>query len=501
MLTRRKTIVAAVFAIGLCAGILIGDLATGPATSQAQSGDRGKLEQKLKDSSTFASKLGDTFQNVSEYVRPAVVFIETKKEIEAPQMPMHPFFRRFFDNQDEFERFFERQPQQKRQRRGMGSGFIIDKDGYVLTNAHVVKGADEVSVKMTDGRTHEAKVRGIDEQTDLAVLKLQGSYGDLPTLELAATNNVQPGQWVIAVGHPFGLRYTVSAGIVSATGRRIGIAEYENLIQTDAAINPGNSGGPLVNLKGKVIGINSAIFSTGRPGNMGIGFAIPADMARAIVDTLKQGKEVRRGYLGVYGKNLTPQLAQQFDYEKSSGALVNEVMDDSPASQAEPVKPSDAPVGLQPGDIIVEWDGTKVSDFGELRLLVARTSPEDTARVKVWRDGATVIYKVTVARRGDAISAQQGGWLNLQVQELTAEMKQRLGQPGLHGILVADVSPDSPARRAIEPGDIILSIDREKINSVDQYRKIIARTTPEEGVLVRFIDADTGRAQFVTIKG
>ena len=500
MLTRKKTLVAAVFALGLCAGILIGDLATGPAVSRAQSPDRGKLKEKLQDSREFASKLGMTFQNVAEYVRPAVVFISTKKEVEQPKRRMNPFLRRFFDQRD-MERFFERQPEQKRQKRGMGSGFIIDADGFVLTNAHVVKGADEVEVKMTDGQTHGAKVRGIDEQTDLAVLKLEGSYGDLPTLDLAATDNVEPGQWVIAVGHPFGLRYTVSAGIVSATGRRIGIAEYENLIQTDAAINPGNSGGPLVNLQGKVIGINSAIFSTGRPGNMGIGFAIPADMAKTIVDTLKEGKEVRRGYLGVYGKSLTPQLAQQFGYEKSDGALVNEIIDGSPASEAEPVKPSDAPVGLQPGDIIVEWDGKKVSDFSELRLMVARTAPDKTVKVKVWRDDATVVYDVTAARRSEAVAGTPGGWLNLEVQELTAQMKQRLGKPNLHGVLVANVSPESPAREAIDAGDIILSINRKKINSVDQYREIIAQTTPEAGVLIRFIDADTGRAQFVTIKG
>ena len=508
MLTRKKTIVAAVFVIGLCAGILIGDIVSGPATTRAQSKDRQKLKQELQKSKEFASQLEKSFRNVAEYVRPAVVYIETKKEVEVPDMRMHPFFRRFFDNQEEFERFFERQPQQRRQRRGMGSGFIIDSDGYVLTNAHVVKGADEVDVKMTDGSTHEAKVSGLDEQTDLAVLKLQGEFGNLPTLELGASDSVAPGQWVVAVGHPFGLQYTVSAGIVSATGRRIGIAEYENLIQTDAAINPGNSGGPLVNLEGKVIGINTAIFSSGRPGNMGIGFAIPADMARTVVDALKKGQDVERGYLGIYGDNLTPALAQQLNYDGTKGALVNEVMEDGPAAEAQPVDPSDAPEGLQAGDIITEWDGKKVKDFTELRLMVARTEPGKEVELKVWREGDVYTYSLTCGERSEAQLAQQQqeeaqpeNWLGLQVQELTREMARRMGQPDLQGVVVSDVSPESPAREAVDPGDVILSVNRQRINSVEQYQRIVSQTTAESGVLMRFIEADTGRARFVAIRG
>lgn len=507
MLTHKKTLVAAVFAVGLCAGVIIGDLATGPETGRAASPDRQQLKEDIQSSNEFASQLEKSFRSVAEYVRPAVVFIETKKEIEAPQMPMHPFFRRFFDNEEEFRRFFEQQPQQRRQRRGMGSGFIIDKDGYVLTNAHVVKGADEVDVKMTDGSTHEAKVSGLDEQTDLAVLKLQGEFGELPTLELGASDNVDPGEWVIAVGHPFGLQYTVSAGIVSATGRRIGIAEYENLIQTDAAITPGNSGGPLVNLEGDVIGINTAIFSAGQPGNMGIGFAIPSDMARTVIDALKEGREVSRGYLGIYGDNLTPELAQQLNYDSTQGALVNEVMEDGPATAAQPVDPSDAPEGLQAGDIITEWDGKKVKDFTELRLMVARTEPGKEVELKLWREGDVYTYSLTCGERSEAQLAQQQqeaqpeNWLGLQVQELTREMARRMGKPDLQGVVVSDVSPESPAREAVDPGDVILSVNRQRINSVEQYQRIVSQTTAESGVLMRFIEADTGRARFVAIRG
>ena len=500
MTIRKKALVAVVFAVGLSAGLLLSGLGTETSTSLAGSQNRQNLRKKLHESGQAAAQLEQTFQNVAEYVRPAVVFIQTKKEIEAPQMPPNPFLRRFFD-EDDLRRFRERR-QRKRQKKGVGSGFIIDQEGHVVTNAHVVKSADEVKIKMTDGRTTDAKVTGIDEETDLAVLKMKGEYGDLNTLDLGSSTNVQPGQWVIAVGHPFGLQYTVSAGIVSATGRQIGIAQYENLIQTDAAINPGNSGGPLVNLKGEVIGINAAISSPGRAGNVGIGFAIPADMAKSVVAALKKGKEVRRGYLGIYGRDITPQLAKRFDdYGGSAGALVNEVMDDTPAATAEPVKPEDAPKGLKPGDIIMRWDGKKIEDFADLRLKVASTPPGESATVKVWRNGSPYVYKVTVAPRQKAVMEQQGGWIGLQVQDLTAEMRRRIGEPDLKGVLVANVSQDSPARRYIEAGDVILSLNRQRITSVEQYRDIIARTSAEKGVLIRYLDADTGRTRFVAVGG
>ncbi len=489
---RKKVTIATFLAIGLTVGLMLGGVFTTTQSGMADPAERQALEQELKDLSNFTAKWEQSFRKVSEYASPAVVYISSERvvEMERPQMP-GPFGDEFFD------RFFRGPENRQYRQRARGSGFIFDKEGYVLTNNHVVQKADELEVKLTDGRTFKAEIMGTDDATDLAVIKLKGDFNSLPTLDFGDSDNVDIGQWVIAIGNPFGLKHTVSAGIVSAKGRSIGIAQYESLIQTDAAINPGNSGGPLVNLNGKVVGINTAILSQSG-GYMGIGFAIPSNMAKSVVSSLKKGEEVVRGFLGIHGKPLTPELAREFGLESSEGALVDNVIEGSPASKAEPVDAPDVEPGLKPGDIILEWAGDEIKDFQDLRLKVAGIQPGETARVKVWRNDKSITFNVKVERRSQMAMAGDN-WLGIRVQTLTDEIKRQLGKD-LKGVLVSDVEPSSPAAEHISPGDVILSINHERVESVEAYGKLVAATSQRKRALVRFYDADRGYAQFVLIQ-
>jgi len=422
---------------------------------------------------------GETFRSVAKKVSPAVVFIQVEKEVsnQGPVQFFSPFDNPF--NDDFFRRFFGQIPQQnqalpqlprKRHEIGQGSGFIITADGYILTNNHVVSEADTVRVKLQDGREYTAKVIGTDPPSDLAVIKIK--QDNLPFLSLGDSDQLEVGDWVLAVGNPFGLSHTLTAGIVSAKGRSgIGLNDYENFIQTDAAINPGNSGGPLVNLDGEVVGINTAIFSRSG-GYMGIGFAIPINMAKQIRDQLIAHGEVTRGRLGVYIQELTAELAQSFGLDHEQGILVSQVIKDSPADKA----------GLRRGDVIQELNGEKVGKPGDFRNRIALVQPGTRVRLTILRDGRTkqvtaTIDKLESDNSGQANESSGISGLGLTLQTLTPELAGQLGYQGEEGVLVGSVEPGSPAARAgIQQGDLIREIDRRPVTTPGQARRLLEKS-------------------------
>jgi serine protease Do len=496
---RKHVAVAMLAGCGVLVGLLISGASgppareanAAPAPSARQAGKPTEAVQGLAEMREFAGKLETLFQTVAAQVSPAVVLIESERTVRV-QVPGYSLRGPFGDMfNDPF--FRQMQPdmgqpggEREMKQRALGSGCILDEEGYILTNNHVVAEADKLKVTLTDGRSFDATLAGRDEKTDLAVIKLTAKAADLPTVALGDSDRVKVGQWVLAIGNPFGLRHTVSTGIISATGRSIGAVEYESMIQTDAAINRGNSGGPLVNLYGEVIGINSAIVG---PSYSGIGFAIPINMAKDILADLKAGNAVVRGYLGVYISDLTPEMAAAFGFKGNQGALVNEVNEGSPATEA----------GLKSGDIVVAYDGHDVANSSDLRRRVAATKPDTKVQVKVWREGKETTLSVRVANLQAAVQTAQD-WLGLHVQTLTPEMSANMGKPDLKGVLVAEVDKDSPAAEYISPGDVILSVNRVPVTSVEEYSKLMGQTDKERGVLLRVLEAQSGRARFLFVR-
>ena len=408
-----------------------------PAASAAE--DDGNHEAGLR----AAEQLSKAFQHAAETIRPSVVSISSRKRVAGNGRTQVPDELRRFFGDDFFERFgppgggedgFVQQ--------GLGTGIIVSKDGYILTNNHVVEGADAVTVILHDERRYEAEIVGTDPKTDVAVLQIDA--GPLKAAKLGNSDNLSVGGWVIAVGSPFGLRSTITAGIVSATGRSsVGIADYEDFIQTDAAINPGNSGGPLVNLRGEVVGINTAI-STRSGGSMGVGFAIPVNMARSVMKSLIEDGRVVRGFLGVIIQNLNENLANSFEYDGTDGALVARVQDGSPADQA----------GLREGDIIMEIDGQSVEDVDELRFAVAETKPGTKSDLVIFRDGErqTVTVEIGELDAEQQTASRESGDrsldLGMQYRTLSPEIAQRLGyDEAIEGVVITGVEPLSPADR------------------------------------------------------
>jgi len=363
-------------------------------------------------------------------------------------------------------------------RRSLGSGFVFDQEGYIITNAHVVENATKIVVRLHDEREVEAKVIGADAKTDIAVIKIDGA-ADLVPVSLGDSNSLKVGEWVLAIGNPFGLDHTLTAGIVSAKGRRISRRNpYDDFIQTDAAINPGNSGGPLVNLAGQVVGINSAIFSSGG-GNIGIGFAIPVNMAREIVPQLKEEGHVTRGWLGVKIQPVDADIAGSLGLAEPKGALVAEVFKDSPASKA----------GVQVGDVIVAFDGTDVVKSADLPALVASTPVGKAADLVVIRAGDRITVAVEVAKLADdAESARpvRAGSLGLTVQDVTPDIAEQLGlEKGERGVVVTSVTKGSPAAEAgVEPGDLVVSVSNQQVDSAEDFRRMLDAATPDKGILV-----------------
>ncbi len=441
---------------------------------------------------------GQAFRSVAKQVSPAVVFIQVEKEVSGQSdnpLSGTPFGDEFF------RRFFGQIPQQqsprqspKRHATGQGSGFLISKDGYIMTNNHVVSDADKVSVQMLDGREFDAEIVGTDPPTDVAIIKIKAD-DDLPYLELGDSDQLEVGDWVLAFGNPFGLSHTLTAGIVSAKGRSgIGLTDYENFIQTDAAINPGNSGGPLVNLDGQVVGMNSAIF-TRSGGYMGIGFAIPINMAKNIRQQLIKDGTVKRGRLGVYIQDLDKDLADSFGLDQRDGILVAQVMEDSPAQAA----------GLKQGDIILELDGEKVEKTASFRNRVALTAPGTKIKLLVLRDGKKInltaeIGALQTDSKGQPATANDLPELGMTLQKLTPDLAEQLGYSDAEGVVVTAVEADSlAARSGIQRGDLIEEVNRTAVKEPADVRKLI-KSSDRKTVLLLVRQGDASRYLALKVK-
>ena len=391
-----------------------------------------------------------------------------------------PFWRRFFG--DPFGRQMPKRQFTPPRQQGVGSGVIVTKDGYILTNNHVVDNADEVKVTLQDGREFTAKVIGRDPKSDIAVIKIDAK--DLPAVPMADSGKVEVGDVVLAIGNPFGVGQTVTTGIVSATGRgNLGIEDYEDFIQTDAAINPGNSGGALVDVEGRLIGVNTAIFSHSG-GNMGIGFAIPSDLARNVMDSLIKYGHVTRGYLGVMIQDVTPSLAKEFKLKDSTGALIGDVVPKGPADKA----------GFKNGDVVLEYNGKKVPDSRRLRLAVGDTKPGTTVPVKILREGASKTLEVTVqqlpgseqlAQNNNPESKDNGTLNGVTVSDLDQQTRQELKVPEhVKGVVITEVQPDSPAAEAgLKQGDVIQEINRHPVKTADEAVKLTENTKDKVSLL------------------
>lgn len=398
------------------------------------------------------------FIEVSEKVTPSVVNIQAARVSRSPRLS--PLFEDFFNELFRGQRL----PQQKS--RSLGSGVIISSDGYILTNEHVIKGAEEIKVKLSDDRVYEGRLIGSDPRTDVAVLKIE-SKEKLPAAVLGDSDQLQVGQWALAIGNPFGLDRTLTVGVVSATGRtNVGIEDYEDFIQTDASINPGNSGGPLLNIYGEVVGINTAIVASGQ----GIGFAIPINMARAISDQLMATGQVVRGWLGVSIQDLSAELADSFGLDRATGALVNQVLPDSPAQQA----------GIQRGDILLELQGRTIRNASDLQQMIANTPAGKTVDLKILREGQESTIEVTIKPREQVASDSSGERQSLGLTLVNTEKN--------HGIAVKDVASGSiGAEAGIRSGDIILTLNNVKLTDLLSFDRALkeAQTTKIVRLLIK----------------
>ena len=424
--------------------------------------------------SAHASGLPD-FVTLAKKLKPVVVNISTSQVSEGVEISPSPF-----GDEDPFSEFWRRFfgspfPRSPFHQRSLGSGFIIDRDGSILTNYHVVENAKKIVVKLSDEREFEAKLIGKDPKTDIAIVKINAN-GDLRVALLGDSDRLEVGEWVMAIGNPFGLDNTVTRGIVSAKGRHIGEGPYDNFIQTDASINPGNSGGPLINMRGEVVGINTAIFSqTGE--NIGIGFATPINLVKEILPELKSKGKVTRGWLGVAIQRVTPEIAESLELDKPRGGLVTEVAEDGPAYRA----------GIKVGDVIVEFDGKEIKDSGELPILVARTSPDKQVRVKVLRDKKEVFFSVMIRELKEeevVASTEEKGDLGLKVKTVTPQIAESLGLERPEGVVITTVEPGSPGDEAgLRRGDVVLEIDRKPVRNPTDYRKAIGEVKKGKGIL------------------
>jgi len=407
---------------------------------------------------------GGSFAAIADAIKPAVININTfSRGATGPQgrTPFEEYFGEEF-----FKRFFGEAPERIPQR-SLGSGVIVDPTGIALTNAHVVERATDIEVVTLDGGKHRAKVIGVDKKTDLAVLKLDDGKASFKYARLGDSDRIQVGDWVLAVGSPFGLQATVTAGIISAKARQLDQGPFDDFLQTDAAINPGNSGGPLVNMQGEVVGINTAIVA----GGSGIGFAIPSNMARKIYTELRDKGRVTRGWLGVSIQPLTPDLARSFGAKDAKGVLINEVMPDSPAAKA----------GLKPGDILLEFEGRSMEGPGDLQRAVGFFSPDRTAKVKILRDQAEKTVEIKVGQAPDERQAQQprqGGsrersMLGLEVRPVTPEIARQLNLRSTDGVVVTRVEDGTPAAEAgVQRGDVVKQLNGQTVKTMADFERL-----------------------------
>lgn len=453
--------------------------------SVAHAGDT-KISRRSID---VLSKVGEATAEVVQAVRPSVVNISTTRTVKTQGgfSPFFddPFFRRFFGDQFRVPK--------ERKTASLGSGVIVDPKGYILTTNHVIQGAEEIRVTLSDKREFEGKIIGHDAMTDLGVIRIEAD--NLPAIRWGDSDRLRVGETVIAIGSPYGLSQTVTMGIVSAVGRaNVGIADYEDFIQTDAAINPGNSGGALVNVKGELIGINTAILSTSG-GYQGIGLAIPTNMAKSVMDSLIKKGKVVRGWLGVSIQSLTPELAKQFEMKEERGVLVADVIEGSPAEKA----------GLQRGDIITDFEGKSVDEPYQIRNMVANTEPGQIVEIKIVRENRKETKKVTIGDLPSEMqkpSAQRYDNLlqGVVVRDLTPELYDRLNLPGkLSGVVVVEIDQNSPSATILLPGDVIQEINRQKINSVKEYEGVVSGISPGADILLLVFRG--GSSVFVTLSG
>lgn len=472
---RAYLIVSALF-MGLC---LSGTVLVASASAQ----DAGL--ESLRET-------GKAFRSVAKQVSPSVVYIQVEKEVEQQSLNNNPFGGHPFGDEF-FRRFFGQPPQQspkkapKRNATGQGSGFIISADGYIMTNNHVVGDADKVTVQLLDGREYDAEIIGTDPPTDVALIKIEADE-KLPFLQLGNSDQLEVGDWVLAFGNPFGLSHTLTAGIVSAKGRSgIGLTDYENFIQTDAAINPGNSGGPLVNLDGEVVGMNTAIFSRSG-GYMGIGFAIPINMAKNIRQQLVKHGTVTRGRLGVYIQDMTKELAESFDIDQREGILVAQVMDDSPAEEA----------GIKQGDVILQLEGEKVDKVANFRNQISLTRPGTDVTLLVLRDGKKKEIEVTIGAmetddQGRPVSSDELPELGMSLQKLTPELAEQFGYEDAQGVLVTAVESGSIAAKAgISRGNLIEEVNRKEVSEPSQVKQLL-KESKKTTVLLLVRQGDASR--------
>ena len=420
-----------------------------------------------------------SFADVAEKSKSAVVNISTTKTVRSSgnfRMPFNELspFDRYFGGDDFFERFFGDVPQREFKQKSLGSGFIISTDGYIFTNNHVVEKSDKIRVKLSDGREYDAQIIGRDAQTDIALIRIKPSER-LPVAEIGDSDKLRVGDWVLAIGNPFGLEQTVTAGIVSAKGRVIGAGPFDNFIQTDASINPGNSGGPLFNMEGKVIGINTAIVAQGK----GIGFAVPINMAKGMLSDLKGKGKVTRGWIGVSVQDVTDDIALSFKRKDRSGAIVADVVPGDPADKA----------GLMAGDIILEVNDTKIKDTHELLVLIASFRAGDRVRVKALRDGREQLFTIIVAERKDhmesAWSSSTGPGFGISVRDITPEIAKYLGLKETKGVIVDEVEPGSPADEVgLHTKDIILQVNKTPVSTVKEYQRELDKVDSTGNVLL-----------------
>jgi serine protease Do len=459
----------------------------------------------LSPSGAQAALAPETFADLAQKASPAVVNISTEKKMKSDKT--HERMREFFGQrpgpggpspfgQDDpfrefFEKFFGDIPKSFKSR-SLGSGFIIDAAGLIITNNHVVEGSDKIKVKLEGGREYEATIKGRDPKTDLALIQITNPPKDLPFLALGNSDSVRVGDWVLAVGNPFGLSHTVTQGIISAKGRVIGAGPYDNFLQTDASINPGNSGGPLLNLKGEVVGINTAILASGQ----GIGFATPSNIAKSVIPQLREKGKVTRGMIGVQVQNVTPELAKSFGMSEPKGALVAEVNPDTPAEKA----------GIQREDIIIEFNGHPIHEMNELPRMVAETAPGTQATVKVLRQGKEKTFKLTITELKDERPARAPGGgeedhspLGLTVKDLDANLAQRLQLKETKGVVVMQVESGSAAADAgFRPGDLIEEINGQKVSSAKDYLKMVGQL--KKGTVARFYIKRQGKNLYLTVE-
>ena len=436
------------------------------------------------DDAATIQKASQAFTRVAKAAIPTVVFIKVEQTVTTSATPFHynnPFelfedemFRRFFGH-----RFPQMKPSKKYRQTGWGTGFIISKEGHILTNHHVVGEADKIEVRLEDGRELEAEIVGTDPKSDVALIKAKGAE-NLPVIPLGNSEELEIGEWVMAIGNPFGLSHTLTVGVVSAKGRTsVGITDYEDFIQTDAAINPGNSGGPLINLRGEVVGINSAIF-TRSGGYMGIGFAIPINMVKTIKEQLIAHGRVDRGYLGLGVQELTQELASYFNLESTDGVIIAQIDEGSPAEK----------YGLKRGDVLLEMDGKSVKSVGHFRNIIALSIPGTEIELKVIRNGKTLSLQValgSVSKTEDDRLASQDviEKLGFMIQDLTDELSAQFGYTNISGVLISNVKSNSPAAlTGLRPGMLIIEVNRLNVSDVADFDKAFQASRESKKLLL-----------------